>query len=156
MKRLIFLCLLLVPGMARAEFALSDMVGTWAGTGSYTEALSKATMKCRLTVTGDDARVTVNGRCGSSLGADDVTLDFVRQSGSRVVVEETPGAPKQDSEIEEVSGNLTATQLFVRGAGGDETVAIQFVKNDDGTLYFATERTWKGGDSQSRVTLSRR
>ncbi len=158
MTRLITLMLafVLTTVEARAELTLSQLTGTWTGAGNYAEGLSEARMRCRLTIAGDDAKVTMSGRCGSSLGAEDVVLDFIRQSDGSVRVQSGPGAPQQDSEIEALTGRPQGNQLFVTGSAGQESVAMQFVKNADGTLYFATERKWQTGRSQSVITLQPR
>lgn len=152
----VLVALTLTTAQARADLTLTQMVGTWTGAGTYSEALSEARMRCRLTIAGDDAKVTMSGRCGSSLGAEDVVLDFIRQGDGSVRVQSGPGAPAQDSEIKALSGRPQGNQLMVTGAAGLESVAMQFVKNADGTLYFATERKWQTGRSQSVITLSPR
>ena len=152
----VLLALALTSAEARADLTLSQLVGTWTGSGTYAEALSEARMRCRLSIAGDDAKVTLSGRCGSSLGAEDVVLDFIRQGDGSVIVRSGPGAPQQDSKIAALTGRPQSNQLYVTGAAGDESVAMQFVKNADGTLYFATERKWQTGRSHSVITLQPR
>ena len=156
MMRLLLVLLFLMPAGARADFVLSEMVGTWSGQGEYYELLSKARMRCRLSVVGNDAKVTLSGRCGSSLGAEDVVLDFIRQPDGQIVSRAGVGAPESDSPIEALYGRPTKTQLIVRGQSGKESVVMQFVKNADGTLYFVTRRDGAQGKRTSAITLSRR
>ena len=156
MMKLLAVMLAVVPVMARAEFVLSDMVGSWSGSGMYYEAMSQAKMKCRLTMAGDAAGITMKGRCGSSLGAHDVVLDFVAEDDGRVFVQGGDNAPSVDSEIEELTGKITGNQLNLSGQAGPDSVRMQFVLNEDGSIYFATERKWPQGDSRSKITLTRR
>ena len=152
----VFLALSLTTAEARADLTLSQLVGNWTGSGNYREGVSEARMRCRLTIAGDDAKVTMSGRCGSSLGAEDVVLDFIRQGDGSVIVQSGPGAPQQESKIEALTGRPQGNQLFLTGAADGESVAMQFVRNADGTLYFATERKWRTGRSQSVITLQPR
>ncbi len=154
MRHALIFALILLPGLARADFALTDMVGSWSGTGTYAEALSQAKMKCRLNVAGADSKVTMTGRCGSSLGASDVVMDIVR-SGTGIVIT-GDGGPDVDTEIDQLTGQISGQQIFVTGAEGKDSVKMQFVMNADGTLYFATERKWLTGSSWSKITLVRR
>ena len=114
MIRLAIILLLLSGAAARAEFSLADMVGTWAGSGVYKENLSQAKVRCQLAVTGGAGKVTVSGRCGSSLGAETIVLDFTRQGDGRIVVTEGPGAPRNDSQIEALVGRQVNLKLWVR------------------------------------------
>lgn len=156
MIRLLIFLLLLAPSTAWADFKLSDMVGTWSGSGKYWEPLTTAQMGCKLRITGNDAKVTLSGRCGSSIAAEKMLLDFVRQGNGQIVVTAGKGAPPSDSPIEALTGTPTKTELFVRGQSGAETVVMQFAKKADGTIYFATERDGAKGRRVSVVTLTRR
>jgi len=159
MKRLFILISFALVSLAlpaQADFRLLDMVGNWGGSGVYSEGVSKARMRCRISVTGDDAKVTLTGRCGSSLGAADVVLDFIAIGDGKVTVQPGDGAPASDSPITMLTGQLSATQLNVSGANYAESVVMQFVKNTDGTLNFATKRKWRTGRSQSTIRLVRR
>ena len=156
MIRIFFIFLLLFAGPARAEMTLADLVGNWAGTGMYYEGLSKAKMKCRLTGAGNSAHVTMTGRCGSSLGAEDVDIEFSRQGDGSILLISGDNAPSVDTEIDTVSGRLEGNQMFLQGQAKHETFKMQFAVNADGSLRFATERKWQTGKSRSIVTLQRR
>lgn len=156
MIRLWLIFTLVLAGNARAEMSLADLVGDWSGSGTYSEALSSARMKCRLTMTGTAAKVTIAGRCGSSMGANDVVLDLVRQGDGRITLTSARDAPGFETAITGLSGRITGNQLTLRGEAGLERAATQFVLNADGSLRFAAERKWLTGNSQSIVTLQRR
>ncbi len=156
MKHLFAMVLMIVPALAQADFSLSDMVGSWSGSGTYYEKPSRAKMQCRLTITGGDAKVTLSGRCGSSLGSETMKLDFIRQAGGKVVVQAAPGAPKKDSDIGQLSGRISGNFLIVSGSASDESVTIQFEKKSAGSLHFVTERIWEANSGQSSVMLTRR
>jgi len=156
MKSMILALAMLAPLPAMAELALSDLVGTWTGQGTYVEGLSSAKMRCNLGITGTDAMVRLSGRCGSSLGAESVVLDFTKAADGSVSVSSGPGAPANDSKIDVMQGKITANQLILRGAAGDETVTIELLQNPNGSLHFATRRTWTGKKATSVVTLIRR
>ncbi|GEM_PF-6301365 len=156
MIRILALAIFIVPSVSRADFALSDMIGAWAGTGVYSEALSQAKMKCKLTMLGDAKKVTMSGRCGSTLGAGNVVLDFVRQEDGQIVVHAGGDALQPASEIGELVGRFTDDQLIVTGAAGHESVKMQLILDADGSIFFATERKWLTGKSSSEITLVRR
>ena len=156
MMRVFAILLALLPAAASAEFALSDMVGKWAGEGMYYEPLSRAKMRCRLTIVGSDAAIAMSGRCGSSLGAEKVHLDLIRQPDGQIVLRAGKNAPETDSPIEALVGRPTRSQLIVRGQSGQESAVMQFVSNADGTLYFLTKLDGAKGERTSAVTLSRR
>lgn len=150
------LILSVLPVVAQAEFSLSDLVGTWTGEGSYYERPTRAKMKCRLSFAGTDAQVRMTGRCGSSLGAQDLEIDFVREGASGVVVRPAPGAPTSDSKLTEMSGQLQGNLMIASGTSGTETAKFQLESRADGTLQFVTQREDGTFFSQSVVTLVRR
>ncbi|MCP3969947.1 MAG: hypothetical protein GY717_06460 [Rhodobacteraceae bacterium] len=156
MTRFLFVLLLLLPAAARAEFVLSDLVGNWTGSGSYQEGLSKARMRCRLTVVGNNTKVTLSGRCGSSLGSERMVLDLIRRADGTIVLRSGDGAPQDDTSLAELVGYTARTQLFVSGESGHDSASVLFARNQNGTLYFASKRKWQTGNSQSAITLSRR
>lgn len=156
MMRLATLVLMLLPMAAQADFTLSDLLGTWSGSGTYYERPSKARMKCRLSFAGNDSQVRMTGRCGSSLGAQDLTLDFIRQGSNGVIVRSPPGATQSNSDIAEMQGQMSGNYLIAAGSAGAETAKFQFESKADGTLAFVTEHKDGTFFSQSVVTLSRR
>ncbi|MDF0603715.1 hypothetical protein P1J78_23615 [Psychromarinibacter sp. C21-152] len=133
--------------------SLADLVGSWTGNGIYYEALSKAKMKCRLAATGDAARVKLTGRCGSSLGARDLSLEFVRQDDGSILLLSADTLPSVETGIERVDGEISNNQLNLSGTSPGEYLKLQFALNADGSLHFATERKWRTGKSRSVVTL---
>jgi hypothetical protein len=155
MIRILIFLFVLIPATAWADFKLSDLVGNWSGSGKYAEPLTTARVRCKLAIMGNDAKVTLRGRCGGSFGAERMVLDFVRQSNGDVIVSSGPGAPYTESPIGALTGTPTRTQLVVRGQSGQESVLMQFAKNADGTMHFATERDGKQGRRISAVTLIR-
>ena len=60
-----------------ADFRLGALAGNWAGSGSYTEGISTARLICRLAARGADERIRMTGRCGSSLGNEEIDMDLV-------------------------------------------------------------------------------
>ena len=152
MIRILLLCLVLLPAAARAEFTLSDMVGTWSGSGTYTEGVSQARMRCRIVVAGGDARVRLSGRCGSSLGAEDVAVEAVRQPDGRIALISPDGPTREPFSVREVSGVPQGDRLVLHGSAGVESVTVEFRRNANGTLSFVTQRKWRTGRSQSQVT----
>jgi hypothetical protein len=146
----------LAPMPAWAEFTLSDLVGNWSGSGKYYERPSSAKMKCRLSFAGDDARVRMTGRCGSSLGAQDLELDFIREGNRGVVVQSAPGAPKSKSAIARMAGQMTATMMIAEGVAATESAKFQLEIKPDGTMHFLTQRKDGTFFSQSTVVLVRR
>jgi len=156
MKNLIFAFIMLLPLPAWAELKLSDLVGNWGGQGTYAEGLSSAKLRCKLVIAGTDAMVRMTGRCGSSLGAENLALDFVKGADSTITVDSSAGAPQSDSPVGALRGSSQGNQLIIRGEGGDETVTIELILNPDGSLRFATQRTWPGKTGTSVVTLKRR
>lgn len=156
MIRTLTLCLALLPLSAQADFVLSDLVGTWAGEGSYYERPTKARMKCRLSFAGTDAQVRMSGRCGSSLGARNLELDFVRQGKTGVIVRAAPGAPTSDTGLTAMQGQMTGNRMAAAGTSGTETARFQIETQPDGTLRFVTQRENGTFFSQSVVILIRR
>lgn len=156
MIRLFLILLALVPVPARADFALSDLVGTWNGAGTYEEGVSQARMRCRITVTGSDAQVRLTGRCGSSLGAEDVRVDVLRQADGSVTLVSPNGPTREPFSVREISGRPQGDRLTLQGTAGLESVIVQFVLHADGRLTFATQRKWRTGRSRSQVTMTRR
>ncbi len=156
MRMVLTAALCLTGAAARAEMSLADLVGSWTGSGTYHEALSQAKMKCRLTTVGDAAKVTISGRCGSSLGANDVVLDIVRQADGTVTMQSGGRAPGFETDIDQLTGRITGNQLMLSGEAGIERARLQFALNDDGSLRFASERKWQTGNSRSLVTLKQR
>lgn len=153
--RLSVVLLALAPTVARADFALNDMIGKWTGSGLYEEPSSMGRMRCRIAIAGDDAMVRMTGRCGSSLGVEDVVLDFLRQANGDIVVRAGPGAPERDTKIKELTGRVRGTKLIVRGYQGQESVEMSFEAVTDDKLRFETKRkTWEG-DSRSSIDLKR-
>ncbi|MDJ0823069.1 MAG: hypothetical protein QNJ09_14825 [Paracoccaceae bacterium] len=156
MKHLLLTLFLMLPAAAQAEFKLSDMVGNWSGSGQYYEKPTRAKMQCRLTITGGDAKVTLSGRCGSTLGSETMKLDFIRQGGGSVIVRNAPGAPRNTTDIGQLTGRMSGNFLVVSGSAGPDAVTIQFEKKADGQLHFVTDRKWKENSGQSSVMLVRR
>ena len=148
------LCLTAPAGAA--DMSLADLVGRWAGTGTYHEATSKARMQCRLTVTGDAAQVSFAGRCGSSMGAHDVVLHFTGQGNGQIEVVAGEGASGVETKIDKLTGRIDGQQLTVNGAAGVESAKMQFALMADGTVRFVAERKWATGRSHSTVVLRER
>lgn len=156
MRHMLFAVALLIPSPIWAAFQLSELVGQWTGQGTYTEGVSKAKMRCNLSFVGTDAKVTMSGRCGSSLGAESVVLDFANDADGGVTVRSGAGAPESDSAITGLTGVPGPNGLVVKGSGGDESVIIELLLNANGTLRFATQRNSSNGMAISIVDLSRR
>lgn len=151
-----FLLVFALPAAAQADLSLSDLVGSWTGEGSYFERPTKTRMKCRLSFSGDEARLHMAGKCGSSLGAHDVNVDFIRQGGNSIIVRAAPGARNDDSQIARMEGRLSGNFLIAQGTGGTETAKIQLESKPDGSMVFVTQREDGTFFAQSVVTLKRR
>lgn len=151
--RTLVVLMILLPAAARAEFALSDITGTWAGAGSYTEALSTARMRCRIAIAGNADQVALTGRCASSLGAEDLDLTFTRLPGGEISLRAEDGQRQGETTVEELTGLPEASQVILRGENGLDRAAVQIRLNPDGTLYFATETKWRTGNAKSAITL---
>ncbi|MGP6089901.1 hypothetical protein [Antarctobacter jejuensis] len=156
MRILTLMLALCLPATAQADLSLSDLVGTWAGEGSYYERPTKTRMKCRISFAGDDAQVRLTGKCGSSLGAHDLSLDFIRDGSSKVIVRAAPGAKNDESKIERMEGQLSGNFLIAEGTGGTETAKFQLESKRDGSIVFVTQREDGTFFAQSVVTLRRR
>jgi len=139
-----------------AEFHLGALAGNWSGSGSYTEGISTARLICRLTASGDDRQVHMTGRCGSSLGNEDVDMVLVRAAEGTVTVSSGTAASRRDSPVENLQGVPEGNQLVARGSAEDEVVTLVLRFEDTGVLRFAVQRRWTGGKEESVVDLSAR
>ena len=148
--------LAMAPIPAIAQTAFETMVGDWRGSGNYVEGLVDVQLRCRFTITGDASAIHMAGRCASSLGGEDFTMDFERGPDGTATVQNGQSSRADGSAIDVLTGQLGANGLVVNGAADDETITVQLLLNDDGTLNFATRETSRGQATQAYVTLTRR
>jgi hypothetical protein len=149
------LALVLVPAQLFAETAFERMVGTWRGDGRYTEGATEVKLRCQLGITGDASMISVAGRCGSALGAEDFTMEFEAGPESIVNLDQGEAERGKDSKIEALAGPLGNNGFVVQGTAEDEEWVVQLIFNDDGTLVFATREARHGKTNISYVTLVR-
>lgn len=155
MKILAVLILCLLPLPVFAQSAFETMVGSWRGTGNYVEGLVEVQLRCRVTIAGDRAAIQMTGRCASSLGGDDFTMEFQRGANGTAILQHGQSARAEDSAVDVLTGPLGANGLVVTGTAEGEEITVQLLLNEDGTLNFATREIVGGATTQSYVVLSR-
>ena len=155
MKPFLLLTLLFAPVPAFADTVFDRMIGTWRGSGSYSEGGPTVDLRCRITISGTSDAIDLAGRCASSLGGDDFTMGVERGPGSTARVDTGGGSRASDSSITGLSGPLGSNGLVVKGTAGSEETTVQLLLNDDGSLVFATREVTPAKTSVSYVTLLR-
>lgn len=154
MKTALTLALVVIPAQSFAQTAFERMVGTWRGDGRYTEGATDVKLRCQLGITGDAAAISVAGRCGSALGAEDFTMDF-EANGGDAVLKQGAAERGKDSRIETMAGALGNNGFVVQGAAEGEEWVVQLLFDDTGALIFATREVRGGETNVSYVTLAR-
>lgn len=155
MRPIALAALLLVPNMALADFSLEDLVGKWKGQGSYVENATGAKMRCKLEFAGGADEVSVTGRCASGLGAQKVAMDLIRAEDGSISAVAPPGAPKNKTDIDGLSGTPNGQHLVMNGAAGEDSVKMEFLMNADGTLRFGVHSVIGAKESKSVIVLTR-
>ena len=155
MKTLFCAVLMLVPTAALAEFPLEAMVGKWSGQGTYAENMSSAKMRCKIDITGEADKVTLNGRFASGLGAQKVALDLIRAQDGIITAKAAPGAPANKTKIDGISGQPTEKHLVMDGVAGEDSIKMEFLLNPDGSLRFGVNSIIGPKDGKSVIRLIR-
>jgi len=155
MKPALCLALALLPTPLLADTVFSELVGSWRGNGTYTEGITQVDLRCRMSITGDSAAITLAGRCASSLGGDDFTMHFEQGPNRTASVRSGGSSRASGASLDGLTGPLGRNGVVLKGVSQSEEVTVQLLLQDDGGLVFATREVGGGVTSTSYVTLAR-
>ena len=130
MRYLLAIGLTMVAHGAMAQDVLTDLAGSWAGSGTYLDRNIEEDIRCRINVTSNDSTTNIAGVCASARRNEDIELSILRNDdGTLTAQQENENSIRRPLVMDGVLGR-DSIELSGRRGAEETRLTLQLIDPD--------------------------